>query len=102
MSNYLDRLKEIESGKKFNHSLITEVSKVPKAPSDTFDTSNPVEIKKNSDIASNESLQIEMIRAWLFKINEPEPDHCLVLDRCKKNPQVLKYYLKHAKGEFLL
>lgn len=39
------------------------------------------------------------IRAWLFKIGEPEEDHHIVLDKCRNNPEALAYFLKHARGE---
>lgn len=41
--------------------------------------------------------KIEMIRAWLFKIGEPEEDHHLVLDKCRNDPETLAYFLKHAQ-----
>lgn len=47
-----------------------------------------------------QSQKIEMIRAWLFKISEPEEDHCLVLDKCRNDPDAMTYFLKHASGEF--
>lgn len=42
-------------------------------------------------------LQIDLIKAWLFKINEPETDHDLVLNKCRNDPEALEYFLKHAK-----
>jgi hypothetical protein len=44
---------------------------------------------------------LETIRQWLFQIGEPEENRHLVMDRCKADPQVLEYYLKHASGEFV-
>lgn len=44
-------------------------------------------------------LQIEMIRAWLHKIREPEEDHHLVLDKCRLNAEAMQYFLKNARGE---
>lgn len=43
-----------------------------------------------------ESLQIEMIRAWLHRIDEPVEDHDLVLNKCRNDPEALEYFLKHA------
>ena len=45
-------------------------------------------IRKNKavEIAASESLQIEMIRAWLHKIGETESDHHLVLNKCWNDP----------------
>jgi len=37
-----------------------------------------------------------MIRAWLHKIGEPEEDHCLVIDKCKRDHEALIYFLKWA------
>jgi len=47
-----------------------------------------------------ESLQIEMIRAWLHRIGEPETDHYLVINKCKSDHDAMNYFLKHAQGEF--
>ncbi len=47
-----------------------------------------------------EHLQIEMIRAWLYKIGEPEEDHYLVLGKCRNDPESIQYFLKHARGEY--
>lgn len=44
--------------------------------------------------------KIEIIRQWLFKINEPEEFHYLVIDKCKAHPEALAYFLKHTCGEF--
>lgn len=45
------------------------------------------------------NLQIEIIQAWLFKINEPEEDHFLVLDKCRNDPDAMAYFLKLANGD---
>lgn len=47
-----------------------------------------------------ESLQIEMIQAWLQRIGEPPEDHHIVLSKCRNDPEALAYFLKHARGEF--
>lgn len=100
MSDYLTRLKEIENGKKFSNTVITEVSKVSEVSFGTFDTSLTVDIEKKLSFVTNESFQIELIRAWLHTIGEPEEDHFLVLDKCKTDPDALQYFLRHARGEF--
>ena len=46
-------------------------------------------------------LQIEMIKAWLNKIGEPEEDHYLVLDKCRNDRNAMDYFLKHARGDFI-
>lgn len=126
MSGYLSRLKQIENKKNFHNSPESELTKPPKGASVSFVSSNSrksekkfndppesskesglpsvsfvssvsEENKKNSDI---HSLQIEMIRAWLFKINESAEDHHIVIDKCKADPEALAYFLKHAQGEF--
>ena len=45
-------------------------------------------------------IEIELIRAWLHKIGEPEEDHFLVLDKCKTDPDALEYFFNHARGEY--
>lgn len=47
-----------------------------------------------------QSQKIEMIRAWLFKIGEPEEDNDIVLNKCRNDPDAMNYFLKHASGEF--
>ncbi|PSJ18451.1 hypothetical protein C7H79_02370 [Nitrosomonas supralitoralis] len=59
-------------------------------------------IIEDSDCTTNESIQIEMIRAWLHKIGEPEEDHFIVLDKCKRDPEAVQYFYRHATGEFLI
>lgn len=39
---------------------------------------------------------IEKIRTWLNRIGEPEEDHDIVLDKCRRNPEALTYYLEQA------
>lgn len=90
MSIYLARLKEIEKGSIFDNPPITEVSKVPEAPFDTFDTFIQAENQKN----------ILLIQSWLFQIGEPEEDHCLVLEKCRNDPEAMQYFMQHAKGGF--
>lgn len=126
MSGYLSRLKQIENEKNFHNSPESELTKPPKGASVSFVSSNSrksekkfndppdsskesglpsvsfvssisEENKKNSDI---QLLQIEVIRAWLFKINEPVEEHNLVLNKCRNEHQVLEYFMLHARGEF--
>lgn len=47
-----------------------------------------------------QSSHIELIRTWLYSSNEPEEDHHLVLDKCRSDPEALKYFLKHACGGY--
>lgn len=47
-----------------------------------------------------QSQKIEMIQVWLFKIGEPAHDHYLVIDKCKRDPGAMKYFLRHAWGEY--
>lgn len=90
MSAYLARLKEAENKKILSNPVITEVPKVPKAPFDTFDTSTQAQIKKN----------ILLIQSWLFQLKEPEDDHYLVIDKCKRDSGAMEYFLEHARGEY--
>jgi len=45
-------------------------------------------------------LQIEIIRAWLYEIGEPETDHDLVLNKCRNDSDALQYFLMHVRGEY--
>ena len=45
-------------------------------------------------------IEIELVRAWLHKINEPETDHHLVLNKCRIDPDAMEYFLKHARGVY--
>lgn len=126
MSIYLSRLKQIENEKNFHNSTESELTKPPKGASVSFVSSNSRESEKkfndspsppkesglpsvsfvssvseeNKKIADLQSLQIEMIRGWLYRINEPVEDHHIVLDKCKLDPEALAYFLKHTNGEF--
>ncbi|MCP5273489.1 MAG: hypothetical protein H6936_01285 [Burkholderiales bacterium] len=46
----------------------------------------------------NTSIQIQIIKAWLFRIGEPEEDHCIVLNKCKNDPEAMAYFLEQAQG----
>ena len=84
---------------KFIISSENELTKLTEVPFDGFVSSNSVEIKKISDITSNESFQIEMISAWLRSIQEPEEYHHIVIDKCRRDPEVLAYFLQHVNKE---
>lgn len=56
-------------------------------------------VAKVASVAVANTADIEKVRAWLFKIGEPKEDHCIVLDKCKNDPEAMAYFLKHAKGE---
>lgn len=51
------------------------------------------ELKKEQD------QKIELIRQWLFKIEEPEEYHDLVIDKCKQDPEAFKYFLNWANRD---
>ena len=46
-------------------------------------------------------IELELIKAWLIKIQEPESDHHLIINKCLSDPEALAYFLKHAQGGFL-
>jgi len=54
----------------------------------------------NCQDEKNTQIEIEIVRAWLHKIGEPEEDHHLVLDKCRSDPAALEYFLKHVCGGF--
>ncbi|MBS0498171.1 MAG: hypothetical protein JSR51_11060 [Proteobacteria bacterium] len=91
--SYLERLKQIEIIKNHENAPDNEIPKVPKAPSDTFDTSVFARNQKN----------FSLIRSWLTEIGEPEADYFLVLSKCKRDPEALAYYLglaaEHARAK---
>lgn len=86
MSGYLARLKVIETENIFCNTPEMEVPKVPEVPFDTFGTSTQGQIEKN----------ILLIRSWLFQIGEPKEDHYLVIDKSKRDPDAMAYFLKLA------
>ncbi|MBA3696993.1 MAG: hypothetical protein H0W85_09650 [Methylotenera sp.] len=45
-------------------------------------------------------IEIDLIRAWLYKIGEPPEDHHLVTHKCSNDPDALLYFLRHARGEY--
>ena len=49
------------------------------------------------ELKREQNQKIEMVRAWLHRIGEPEADHDLVLNKCRNDPEALEYFLKHAK-----
>ena len=75
--------------KNISLSRIQQVPKVPEVPFDTFDTAIQAENQKN----------IALIRSWLFKIEEPEEFHYLVIDKCKQDPEAFKYFLNWANRD---
>ncbi|MCW5599419.1 MAG: hypothetical protein KIT59_09970 [Nitrosomonas sp.] len=53
-------------------------------------------INYESDISYSVTSDIddlETIRAWLYRIGEPEEDHHLVIDKCKSDPEAMAYFL---------
>jgi hypothetical protein len=52
------------------------------------------------ELKREQNQKIEIVRAWLFRINESETDHDLVLNKCRNDHQVLEYFMRHAHGEF--
>lgn len=49
-----------------------------------------------ASVAVADSADIEKIRSWLYKIDEPEQDHYIVLDKCRRDPEALAYFIEHA------
>ena len=81
-------------------SILAELIKGKK----TYDTiPDEVVTEINNEITcsiTDNSPSIEAVRAWLYKIEEPEEYHHIVLDKCKADDEALAYFLKHANGEF--
>lgn len=57
----------------------------------------PAQYSHIAQKTGNLNTQIETVRAWLHRIDEPVKDHNLVLDKCRNDPEALEYFLKHAK-----
>lgn len=70
----------------------------------SYDTiPNEVVTEINNEVTrsiTDNSPSIEAVRAWLYKIEEPEEYHHIVLDKCKADAEAMAYFLKHANGEF--
>ncbi len=72
-------------------------------------TDKPVLVPSVAKVASvavadnrNEKIDqqnIEIVRTWLYRIDESEEDHHLVLDKCRRDPEAMQYFLKHTRGE---
>lgn len=62
----------------------------PKDTSVSFDSAIQAENEKN----------ILLIQSWLFQIGELEADHFIVLDKCRNDSEAMKYFVRHANGEF--
>lgn len=75
--------------------LINKNTKVATATVATHATDN-----QENDSTVAKLSDIEKIQGWLYQIGEPEEEHHIVLDKCKNDPEVLEYFLKHARGEF--
>jgi hypothetical protein len=50
---------------------------------------------------ATDSIQLELIKAWLFKIGEPEEDHFIVLEKCKSDPEAKAYFFETCKRRIL-
>lgn len=85
---------------------IIRKKKIATATVATLATDKPVLVPSVATVASvavakptNEKINrdIERIESWLFHIGEPEEDHCLMLNKCKNDPEALAYYLERIK-----
>ncbi len=101
--SYLAKLKQLEDNENFNNTPNMEPTKPTKLPFGSFGGMDSGNIEKNiTDIAElqAETIRQEMtIRSWLKHIEEPEEDHHIVIDKCRRNPEAMQYFLKHAEGE---
>lgn len=52
------------------------------------------------ELKREQDQKIELIRQWLFSIEEPEEYHHIVLNKCEQSPEAMIYFSKHANGEF--
>ena len=52
--------------------------------------------RRKTQSANNPAITAEqetIVRSWLNHIEEPEENHYLVLDKCKRDPEALVYFL---------
>ena len=82
----MNMLADLISGKKAFDTL-TETPRMSQTPCDKA-------------IQAENQKNIALIRSWLFKIEEPEEYHHIVLNKCEQSPEALEYFLKHINGEF--
>lgn len=51
----------------------------------------------NKEISKRISQEDEKaIKAWLTSIDEPEEDHYIIIDKCRRDPEALAYFLEHV------
>lgn len=92
--SYLAKLKQIENEKNFKNIPDSALPKLPKPPFGSFGSTNLSINKKNiSEIAVITPEQLEKIRTWLNHAGEPEEDHYLVLNKCRRDSEALTYCL---------
>jgi hypothetical protein len=57
---------------------------------------NEPTVAKVANVAVANPKDIKKIRAWLSHIGELEDDHHIVIDKCRRDPETLNYYLARA------
>lgn len=87
--------------KKIENNNIHYVNNISDIKNKNLDIANAKAANFAKDKLATDSIQLELVRSWLFKIGEPEADHFIVLEKCRADPEALAYFLKHANGEFL-
>lgn len=78
--------KEI-SETRMNKGIVNSVPAVPAVPAKKHDSEKIFSITRRQEA---------IIKAWLYHIGEPEEDHYLVLNKCRRDPKALAYYLERA------
>ena len=81
---------ELSPAEKITNDLIKRLRK--------HKTSIIAELKREEQ---KQNQKIEMVRAWLHRIGEPEEDHDIVLNKCRNDPGAMEYFLNHASGEYV-
>ena len=57
----------------------------------------PIKEEISDNLIGQTDPGFEIVRAWLFQIDEPEEDHHLVMAKCRNDPEAFTYFLKWAE-----
>jgi hypothetical protein len=95
--SYLAKLKQIENEKNFKNIPDNALPIPPKGSFGSYGSTVQGKNKKNlSNIVAITPKQIEKIQTWLNSIGEPENEHHVVIEKCRRNANALEYFSKQA------
>jgi hypothetical protein len=97
--SYLAKLKLIENGENFKNIPDSVLPKPPELPFGSFGSAIPGKNKKKlSNIAAITPEQIQKIQTWLNEICEQEEDQHIVINKARRDPEALAYFLAQANN----